>query len=425
MQQLASKNAPNSTLIVPHFIYGGFSLLAVTFLIALSPEALTQHFFNQKLLAITHLLVLGFITILIFGALYQLIPVILETKLFSEKLGYVTFAFMVLGGLLLTIAFWNFWFNIVFYIAAIFIIIGVLLFTTNVLITSLHSEKKSVERKFIVTASVWLLFTVIVGGVLGLNLKTPFIATPHIELLKLHAHAGIVGWFMLLIIGVSSKLLPMFMVSHNLNTKKLTYAYVLINFGLISSFITLFFQMNLATFIAGLLVVLGMMFFLSFIYEAYKKRLKRQLDIGMKQTAVSFIVLLLPLFLINLLSIFNVCNFGSVPSTIVYGTSLFLGFISSLILGQTYKTLPFIIWLKVYKNRIGKQKIPFPKDLFSEKVATIQLWSFTGGFVLLLLGVIIQNTVIVSSGGLIMFFAVILYNFNILKIVFHRPINNE
>lgn len=420
MQQLASENAPKSTLIVPHFIYGGTILFVVIFLIALFPDSLTQHFFNQKLLAITHLLVLGFITIIIFGALYQLIPVILETKLFSEKLGYLTFSLIALGSVFLSISFWNYWLDQFFHFAATFVVLGVVLFTINVLITSVRSIKKCIERKFIVTASLWLLATVIIGFILGLNLRSSFISTPHLELLKLHAHAGIVGWFMLLIIGVASKLLPMFMVSHNLNSKKLSYSYYLINVGLIFIFFTLFFQLNIATLISGLIIVTGVLFFISFIFEAYKKRIKKHLDVGMKQTAISFIILLLPLLLVNVLSFFKVYDITSLSSVAVYGSSLFLGFISSLILGQTYKTLPFIIWLKVYKKRIGKEKIPFPKDLYSEKIASLQLWCFTGGFMILLLGVLIQQNIIVTSGSVVMSIAVLFYNLNILKIVFHQ-----
>jgi len=99
-----------------------------------------------------------------------------------------------------------------------------------------------------------------------------------------------------------------------------------------------------------------------------------------------------------------------------------LGFITSLILGQTYKTLPFIIWLKVYRNRVGKGKIPLPKELYSEKIATIQLWSFSAGFIVLLAGIFLQNISLVRIGGIILVLTVLLYNYNSLKIILHKPI---
>lgn len=86
------------------------------------------------------------------------------------------------------------------------------------------------------------------GLTLAVNQVHPFLKTPQIELLKLHAHAGIVGWFIQLIIGVSSKLVPMFMVSHHVNTKKLTVAYYAINIGLIAGLVSLFLQMKFGSY---------------------------------------------------------------------------------------------------------------------------------------------------------------------------------
>ena len=91
-------------------------------------------------------------------------------------------------------------------------------------------------------------------------------------------------------------------------------------------------------------------------------------------------------------------------------------------MGQTYKTLPFIIWLKVYRGRIGKVKLPLPKDLFSEKVAIAQLWLFALGFLLLLTGISSTTNCLVSTGGTVLFLSVALYNYNVLKIIFHKPI---
>lgn len=426
MDQLASSNAPTPWLIIPHFIFGGISLLVVTMLITFLPDALTQHYFNPHLLAITHLLVLGWISMVIFGALYQLIPVIMETKLFNEKLAFLSFALFVLGTILLVISFWNFWLAETIYIAASSIILAVLFFVINVSLTANASTKKSIEKRFILTSTTWLLFTVIIGTLLAINLTYTFIPVSHLQLLTIHAHSGFVGWFMLLIIGVSSRLLPMFMVSHNLTVSKLTKAYYLINLGLIAVIISLYFSITYGVYVSGGAVVIGLFFYLSFLLEAYKKRIKKGLDIGMKQTAASFIIMVIPIVLIQLITLSsNWFDKVNMPSVIIYGSTLLFGFVSSLILGQTYKTLPFIIWLKVYKNKIGKQKIPFPKDLYSETIAKIQFVSFTIGIMILILGIMLQQNFIISIGGVVMFIAVLLYNINVLKIIFHQPIKPQ
>lgn len=424
MNQIASQNAPSPKVVVPHFVFGSLTWLAVSLLILFNPTAFTQHFFNPLLLSITHLLALGWMTMVIFGALYQLIPVIMEVKLYSERFALFSFVLLGFGSVLLAYSFWQFSFHSILFAGATFVVVAVVFFVINVLITAYSSKKKNIERIFIITAAIWLLLTVLAGLTLAINFAFPFMKTSNLELLKLHAHAGIVGWFIQLIIGVSSKLLPMFMVSHNLKTKKLTYAYFLINIGLIFGIASLFILWKSGVIISVIIVVLGIFSYLSFIFEAYKKRVKKRLDIGMKQSALSFVVLVIPLFLIlSLVFNFELLNNLTLPLSVAYGSTIFIGFISSLIMGQTYKTLPFIIWLKVYRGRIGKVKLPLPKDLFSEKVAIAQLWLFALGFLLLLIGITTTINNIISAGGAILFLSVALYNINILKIIFHKPQN--
>ena len=426
MNPIASQNAPSPWVVVPHFVIGGLTLLIVTLLIVIHPTAFTQHFFNPILLSITHLLALGFITMVIFGALYQLIPVIMEVKLFSEKLALFSIILLGLGAILLATSFWILSFGASMYLAGSIIVAAVGLFVINILVTAFQSTKNSIERKFIITAVNWLLFTVLAGLTLAINFNHPFLKPSHIELLKLHAHAGLVGWCIQLIIGVSSRLLPMFMVAHNLTTKKLTFAYYFINCGLISGMISLFMALHSGVIISVMVVILGIFCYLSFIFEAYQKRIKKQLDIGMKQSMLSFVVFVIPLVIgVIMVLNFKTLQLLSLPLAIAYGSTIVIGFFTSLIMGQTYKTLPFIIWLKVYRGKIGKVQMPLPKELYNEKVAIAQFWIFALGTILLFVGIITTINLLVSVSGLVLFLAVALYNFNIIKIIFHQPKNME
>lgn len=425
MEQAASQNNSLSTVVVPHFIFGGLTWLTITVLVIFFPDAFTQHYFNPKLLSVTHLLALGWITMIIFGALYQLIPVVMGVKLYSERLALITFVLLGFGAVLLAVSFWNFWLGGIMHISATLIVIAVVLFVVNVFVSVRRSKKRSIEKDFILTSVVWLSFTVAAGVALAINLTHPFLKTPHLELLKLHAHAGIIGWIIQLIIGVSSRLLPMFIVAYNLNTKKLKFAYYLINVGLVAGIVALYMQWQPGVITSVCVVVTGIAFYLSFIFEAFRKRINKRLDVGMKQSVVSFIILMVPLFLILMFVFGSELFIELTPSmVIVYGSTLLLGFVTSLIMGQTIKTLPFIIWLKVYRDLVGKGKIPLPKDLYSEKAAHVQLWCFSIGFVLLLAGIFTVNNNLVSTSGIILFIAAVLFNFNILKIILHKPITH-
>jgi len=333
MQQVASQNAPSSAIVIPHFLFGGIIWLSVTVLLSLFPEAFIGHYFNPMLLAITHLLVLGWISMVIFGALYQLIPVIMEAKLYSEKFAVLSFILLATGAVLLAVSFWNFWLDTTIYIASCFILLAVSFFAVNVFVTSRLATKRSIQKAFIQASVIWLLCTVIAGIVLVINLNHPFLSTPHLELLKLHSHAGIVGWFIQLIMGVGSRLLPMFMVSHQLNNKKLKASYYLVNVGLVVGVISLYVQFNYGVLVSIIAVVLGILTFMSFLFEAYKKRVKKKLDIGMKKSAFAFIILTIPLILILALSFGTTqTQLQMLPLVTAYGSTLLIGFISTLIM---------------------------------------------------------------------------------------------
>ena len=106
MNGLKTNNAPDSSVVVPHFIFGAISFFVLAILIILANENLFDAYFNSKIIAITHIAVLGWATMIVFGALYQLIPIVFETKLYSEKLAKFTFWISVISILFLTYSFW-------------------------------------------------------------------------------------------------------------------------------------------------------------------------------------------------------------------------------------------------------------------------------------------------------------------------------
>src|SRR5437016_6342807 len=82
--------------------------LGVTWL-AIQPPVLASYHYNQNVIALTHLFVLGWVSSIVMGAMYQLVPVALETKLYSEGLARWQFAFHLIGfiGMVWMFRAWN------------------------------------------------------------------------------------------------------------------------------------------------------------------------------------------------------------------------------------------------------------------------------------------------------------------------------
>ncbi len=421
-QGLATELAPAPAVVLPHFAFSALSFLFLSMFTILSANELTGHFVNGKILAITHIATLGWISMVIFGALYQLIPVVMEVALYSERLAKVNFTFFAIGIIVLVYAFWVNNYGMPLLIAATVLLIAIILFAINIIYTAKSSKKWNIESSFIVASVIWLLTTAILGFLIAGNFKHTFLPAAHLEYLKAHAHAGMIGWFLSLIIGVGAVLIPMFFLSHNLNRKRLQWAFYLINGGLLIFFIdTVFVHINIYI-VPVILVSAGIIFFMLFVYQSYKKRVRKKLDVSLKHTVLSITLLILPILLAAFISIAPKSFAGAfmLRVSMLYGMSILLGFITSLILGQAYKTLPFILWLQKYQNLVGKYKTPLPKDLYSEKILEWQFWAYNLTIITLFAGVLINLTWLIQIGAYLLLITAILYNINIYKIFTHK-----
>lgn len=422
MSALNSNNAPDASVVKPHFIFGSLALFVLSIMIIMADSNLLGSYFDNKIVAITHMAVLGWAIMIVFGALYQLIPVVFETSLYSEKLAKFTFGLSGFSVLFLTYSFWIGAYTSLLIYASLLMFISLLLFIINVFLSYKNSKLKNTSSKFVITAVFWLAITELIGTLIAFNFKFNFLSEIHLHYLKIHATIGLIGWFLLLIIGVGSTLIPMFLVSHELNDNKLKRAFYLINFGLIALSINWFFiHQNSLNPLFWLSIVIGVLFFVSFIYDSYKKRMRKKLDIGMKHTMLSIASVVLPI----VLSLIITVGFGLEQTliyrvTTLYGFSIIFGFITTLILGQTYKTLPFVIWLDKYKSLVGKTKTPLPRELYSEKIASIHFYIYLLFISSMILGMFFDEIWLIRIGGYLLLMVAVLYNINVFKIVFHK-----
>lgn len=107
--------------------------------------------------------------------------------------------------------------------------------------------------------------------------------------------------------------------------------------------------------------------------------------------------------------------------TMVYGVLLFLGWITSIILGQTFKTLPFIVWNEHYKSLTGKAQIPLPAALYSDLLFRYQYYIYFASMTVLLTGILLAQALVIQIALMMWIITALLYVLNVLKIVFHKP----
>jgi hypothetical protein len=418
MHASGSNYNTGSRAVIPFYLAGSVAFTLAAVLCLLAADSFFGHYFQPRLLAITHIMALGWGTMVIFGALFQFLPVLLEVRLYSEKLAQISFLLLITGVALLAWSFWKFETGWTLQTASIIIIAAILLFGINVYATCKQTKEWNVAADFIITSVGWLLLTVIAGSLLAFNFSHLFLPKSHLGYLGLHAHLGIIGWFLLLIIGVSSRLIPMFLLSPKPNTKTLSWSYYLINLGLINFIANeLIFNKWFLNPASILFILGGLGTYIFYIRNCYINRVRKLLDTGMKQSILAFLFLSLPLVLIILISFSKSDEEKILPFYIAYGFSIFFGFLSTLILGQTYKTLPFITWLA--KSKESQTSKLMPRDLFSERLAKFQFVFHVLGFLLLLPSILLKLKLFFLIGAVCFILSAIIFNINIFKILSH------
>lgn len=416
MADINIAKAPPNSAILPFYATGAIVFFILCTLMLISANSFTLHYFSPHLLTIVHLAALGWGSMVIFGAAHQLLPVICEQDLYSAPLASFSWYTLTLGMGLLTFTFWNFRTGALMITGGSLVVFSTVLFCINVLATSKVCVRYSIQKLFISSSSIWLLFTVSVGLLLAINLAHPFFQKDHLHILKLHAHAGLAGWFLQLITGVSTKLVPMFLLGKTKKDKFLLWAFLFQNSGLLLFLIDGHFIGGSARFLFyALLVLTGIVFWLAYLYDAYKVRVRKKVELLMKHTFISFLCLVVSVLLVPVVYYAKGASW-----TLLYGTLLFMGWITSIILGKTFKTLPFIVWNDHYKQLSGKVKVPLPKHLYDEGLIVWQFGFFIAALVGLALAILSQQLWAIRIALGLWVIVAALYCFNVGKVLMHK-----
>ncbi len=409
-------------VVLPFYAYAALSFLVATVLLFLASGNMGSHYFTPHNLAIVHIMALGWGTMMILGASHQLVPVMIEGKLYSETLAYLSFAFAAIGIPILAYGFYVLDLRIYTQWASLSIVLSLLLYFVNVAMSMVKSKHENVHAYFVVTAILWLLTTAIVGVFILYSFTYPLLPRTSLAYLPLHAHLGIVGWFLLMVMGVGSRLIPMFLISKYSNNRQLWFIYGFVNGGLLA-FVFIFF-LNWShewLFLPLLSVAAAIALFAHFCYHSYKARIRKKVDEQMKVSLLSVLMMALPmLFLVIIIAGLIASKSEHIELTISYGFVIFFGWITAIILGMTFKTLPFIIWNRTYHHLAGKGKTPNPKDLFDEKIFKWMGMLYIAGFVLFTVAVLMGVLLLLQIAAALLVLSSVLYNWNILKLFTHK-----
>lgn len=328
-----------------------------------------------------HLVAIGWLSLLMLGALYQFVPVITNTPLYSQRLplysliaivpglaamlagflaldgvGFLTTAWLPIGGAL--------------------VLTGFVLGAINFAATLWRARPLPLPAGFVAFGLGFLLLTGLMGLGFALTFALPrppdFLVALTGGGLSLHIAAGLGGWFTLTVMGVSYRLLSMFMLAPDEPRRSTYAALILIVTGLVLliatglSGIWVGAALGWGKAIGAALAGLGAVFYLADIVQFYRTRSRRRLELNSITAAAALSLITLALVAGALAAAWGALDrfAGAIGYLFIFGGLTGLG------LSQLYKIIPFLTWLEVFGSKLGKGPVPRVQDLVNERRAT-------------------------------------------------------
>ena len=372
---LGTRYAPSFRLILAHFGLGLIGLLLFSAALVWRADGVDGHYFQPTLLGLVHLCVLGWLLPIAFGALHQLVPVVFEVPVRSERVAWVALGLYVIGAIGVIGHMWIFETGWGLVGSAVLLAAALWLYIGNLLATLARASAVTLTGAYVIASLCWLALAAGLGLVLACNLHAPFLYVDHLQWLRAHAHAAGMGFFVLLIMGVAYRLLEMFLLSYVSATRPGQVALVAINVALAALLVNFIFGSVMPLTIAAIAAAaIGVAAFLIQIRRLWRARARRRADTAWRHTVLAFVYLAL-VVAIGAAIATRLPSPWRERAELAYGFLALGGFASSVIAGQLYKILPFLVWFHRFSAYVGLKKVPSASELSSPGPERLQ-WLF-------------------------------------------------
>ncbi len=357
-------------IVAPYFIAGvAFYILSIILLLSMpfNPDIR-----DTSLIAFSHSYMIGFVMMVIIGAMAQLSVVVAEVYHKHPRAFIITFILLLLGTVIII---YGFLANSIYIpIGGMLILVSLFIYIYNLFISVSMSSRSSAVVDSMRFSTLFLAVGLIFGIVMALGYGGVVDIDPS-AIAPLHIMSIFGGYVMLNIMGVSTVLLPMFGAC----SRPSDMAHKISFYMMIATVIMMIFSLFLPLLskISAILASISIIYYMFVVFRIFTSKKRKYSDVWERFIAVSFISLLL--FMI-VLAIYIFSHLEILLKLSFY--ILMIGFLGFLIVAHLYKIVPFLVWFERFAPFIEEKAVPSLYELLPAKVATTQWYFATAALVL-------------------------------------------
>jgi hypothetical protein len=392
--QLSLEQAPGIATPLRFFLTAPlFAIIASLVLLFTGPEIFQDRWLPQTL-AFTHLITLGFVTMVMLGALLQLLPVLAGANIpAASKLSAIIHVLYSFGITLLALGLGTSSPQLIQF-SMFTLLPGLVIYLLAVSYALFHAQSKhaSVKTMRIAVASLWV--TISLGFMLALGHGWESIPLLR-QFTSLHIAWATVGWICMMMVSVAFQVIPMFQVTNEYPKIISRYLSPIIFLSLLSWSLINYFFIDLQGIAQWLYfaviytICLLLAIFIIVTIRLQLQRKKRLADITLYFWFTGLISLFISLLLFFYAEVTHQ-DFSILVAVIFFG-----GFIISVINGMLYKIVPFLVWLHLHKQLSlsgkGLASIPTMNEVISSKKTHRQYYLHIFAVILTILSIFLPE----------------------------------
>lgn len=384
--------SPPLRLIAPYFVIAPlFYTFSMVLMLGLE-AGMSLHDF--RLIGWVHAYMIGFVMMVMIGAMGQLSVVIAEVHhRYKEVFGWI-WPLLTAGTVILIAG---------FYVDPIWLMVGggviliaLGLFALNLFVTLSGGGRKTEVTQAMRWSNLFLLIGLGIGWAMALGYGGVIEIDPS-RWVAGHMLAIFGGYILLTIMGVSTVLLPMFGACKRPGDNEYRFSFytIALSAGIAVSAAIMDQQMLLHLALAGAAAALG--WYIVAVYRIFTSKQRRYSDIWERSVAAAFAALI---------SAMGSGIYGYVAEderSLMMGFWLLTaGFLGFLISGHLYKIVPFLVWFERFAPYVDEREVPMLHQLLPQEWATVQ-WGFAlAGVIVCAAAIGFGNTLWLHIGAVFM-----------------------
>lgn len=375
--------------IAPYFVSAVlFYIVSMSFLFFLQADSTIRDF---RVIGWVHLYMIGFVMMVIIGAMGQLSVVVGEVHHQYPKVFGVIWPLLVIGTPLLAM---GFIYNASFLgIGGAVILCALGIFAFNLFMTLRHSRR----RTSVTLSMQWSTLFLSVGLGIGLMMALGYVGMIAIDPSQWrmgHIFAVFGGYVMLNIMGVSTVLLPMFGACNRPSDRDHTISFYSMIASIWVMILASALQLERLETVALLFGMGSVAYYMLQVYRIFTSKKRKYTDIWERSVAVAFIALALSMGL----GAYGVVS-GNEKSILLSFWFLIAGFLGFLITAHLYKIVPFLVWFERYAPYIDEREVPMLHQLLPARWAKVQWGLAVFGLTIIAFALAGGNTPLLQIGA--------------------------